>query len=66
MIQSTLFGPQRPKSFCIKKIGVKTDIKKHSEKKQGMTGSVSSRNHVRERKAKPKENDKRSRKHVKK
>ena len=55
MIQSTLFGPQRPKSFCIKKIGVKTNMKKHDEKKQGTVGSVSSRNYVKERKAKPKE-----------
>ena len=47
-------------------MGVKTDIKKHDEKKQGTAGSVSSRNHVKERKAKPKENDKRSRKRVKK
>ena len=45
-----------------KRIGVKTDMKKHGEKRQGTTGSVSSRNHV----TKPKENDKRSRKRVKK
>ena len=44
-----------------KRIGVKTDMKKHGEKRQGTTGSVSSRNHV----TKPKENDKRSRKRVK-
>ena len=49
-----------------KMIGMKTDMKKHDKKKQGTTGSVSSRNHVKERKAKPKENDKRSRKCVKK
>ena len=49
-----------------KRIGVKNDMKKHDEKKQGTVGNVSSRNHVKERKAKPKENDKRSRKHVKK
>ena len=49
-----------------KRIGVKTDMKKHDEKKQGTVGSVSSRNHVKERKAKSKENDKRSRKRVKK
>ena len=30
-------------------------MKKHDEKKQGITGSVSSRNHVKERNAKPKE-----------
>ena len=52
MIQSTLFGPQRPKSFCIKKIGVKIDIKKHGEKKQGTTRSVSSKKRVKKRKAK--------------
>ena len=55
MIQSTLFGPQRPKSFCIKKIGLKTDMKKHDEKKLGIIGSVSSRKCVKERKAKLKE-----------
>ena len=55
MIQSTLFGPQRPKSFCIKKIGLKTDMKKHDEKKQGIIGSVSSRKCVKKRKAKLKE-----------
>ena len=49
-----------------KKIGVKTDMKKHDEKKQGTVGNVSSRNHVKERKAKPKENEKRSRKYMKK
>ena len=54
-IQSTLFGPQRPKSFCIKRIGLKTNMKKHDEKKQGTTRSVSSRKHVKERKAKLKE-----------
>ena len=41
-------------------------MKKYGEKKQGTAESVSSRNHVKERKAKPKENDKRSRKHMKK
>ena len=66
MIRSILFGLQRPRSFCIKKIGVKANIKKHGEKKQGAAGSVSSRNHVKERKDKSKENDKRSRKRVKK
>ena len=35
-----------------KKIGVKANMKKHDEKKQGTTGSVSSRNHVKKRKAK--------------
>ena len=52
MIQSTLFGSQRPKSFCIKKIGVKIDIKKHGENKQETAGSVSSRKRVKKRKAK--------------
>ena len=41
-------------------------MKKHDEKKQGTTGDVSSRNYVKERKAKPKENDKHSRKSMKK
>ena len=45
---------------------MKTDMKKHDEKKQGTVGSVSSKNHVKERKAKLNENDKRSRKRVKK
>ena len=49
-----------------KRISVKTDMKKHDEKKQGTARSVSRRNHVKERKAKPKENDKHSRKRVKK
>ena len=49
-----------------KRISVKTDMKKHDEKKQGTTGSVNSRNHVKERKAKSKENDKHNRKRVKK
>ena len=49
-----------------KRIDVKIDMKKHDEKKQGTLGSVSSRNHMKERKAKPKENDKCSRKRVKK
>ena len=38
-----------------KKIGVKTNMKKHDKKKQGTAGSVGSRNCVKERKAKPKE-----------
>ena len=41
-------------------------MKKHDEKRQGTAGSVSSKNHVKERKAKPKENDKHSKKRVKK
>ena len=38
-----------------KRIGVKINMKKHDEKKQGTVGSVSSRNCVKERKAKLKE-----------
>ena len=49
-----------------KKIGEKTNMKKHDEKKQGTAGNVNSRNHVKERKAKPMENDKRSRKRMQK
>ena len=49
-----------------KRIGMKNDMKKHDEKKQGTVGNVSSRNHVKERKAKPKENDKCSKKRIKK
>ena len=49
-----------------KKIGVKVNMKKDNEKKQGIVGSVNSRNHVKERKAKLKENDKHNRKHMKK
>ena len=45
-----------------KRIGVKTNIKKHDEKKQGTAGNVSSRNCRKKRKAKSKENNKRSRK----
>ena len=36
-------------------ISVKTNMKKYNEKKQGTTGSVSSRNCVKERKVKSKE-----------
>ena len=38
-----------------KRIGVTTNVKKHDEKKQGTVGSVSSRNCVKERKAKSKQ-----------
>ena len=41
-------------------------MKKHDEKKQGIVGGVNSRNHVKERKAKPKENEKHSKKRIKK
>ena len=33
-------------------------MKKHDEKKQGTVGSVSNKNHMKERKAKPKEKTK--------
>ena len=49
-----------------KKIDVKANMKKHDEKKQRTAGSVSSKNRMKERKAKPKENDKHSRKCMKK
>ena len=45
---------------------MRTKMKKYDEKKHEMAGSVSNKNHVKERKAKPKENDKCSKKHVKK
>ena len=61
-----IIWPTNAQILLCKRIGVKIDIKKHDEKKQGMTGSVSNRNHMKERKSKPKENDKRSRKRVKK
>ena len=38
-----------------KRIEVKTNMKKHDEKKQVTTESVNSRNCIKERKAKPKE-----------
>ena len=61
-----IIWPTKAQILFYKRIGVKTDMKKHDKKKQGMAGSVSSRNHVKERKAKPKENDKHSKKRVKK
>ena len=38
-----------------KRIGVKTNMKKHDEKKQGTAGSVSNRKRVKKRKVKLKE-----------
>ena len=62
-----IIWPTKAQILLYKRIGVKTDMKKHDKKKQGMVGSVRSRNHVKEKKkAKPKENDKHSRKRVKK
>ena len=61
-----IIWPTKAQILLCKRIGVKIDMKKHDEKKQGTTGSVSSKNHMKERKAKPKENDKCSRKRMKK
>ena len=61
-----IIWPTKTQILLYKRIGVKTDMKKHNEMKQGKARSVNSRNHVKERKAKLKENDKRSRKHMKK
>ena len=61
-----IIWPTKAQILLYKRIGVKANIKKHGEKKQGAAGSVSSRNHVKERKVKPKENDKRSKTRVKK
>ena len=38
-----------------KRIGVKTNMKKHDEKKQGISANVNSKNCMKERKVKPKE-----------
>ena len=59
-----IFWPTKAQILLYKKIGMKVNMKKHNEKKQGTARSVSSRNHVKERKAKPKENDKHSRKRI--
>ena len=61
-----IIWPTKTQILFYKRMGVKTDMKKHDEKKQGTAGNVNSRNHVKERKAKPKENDKCSRKRMKK
>ena len=61
-----IIWPTNAQILLYKRIGMKTDMKTHDEKKQGTAGSVSSRNHMKERKGKPKENDKRSKKRVKK
>ena len=61
-----IIWPTKAQILLYKKIGVKANMKKHDEKKQGIVGSVNSRNHVKERKAKLKENDKHNRKHMKK
>ena len=61
-----IIWPTKTQILLCKRIGVKTDMKKHDEMKQGTARSVSSKTHVKERKAKPKKNDKRSRKCVEK
>ena len=50
-----IIWPTKAQILLYKKIGVKANMKKYDEKKQGTTGDVSSRNNVKERKAKPKE-----------
>ena len=61
-----IIWPTKTQILFYKRMGVKTDMKKHDEKKQGTAGNVNSRKHVKERKTKLKENDKCSRKRVKK
>ena len=61
-----IIWPTKAQLLLYKRIGMKIDMKKHDEKKKGTAGSVSSRNHMKERKAKPKENDKCSRKRMNK
>ena len=61
-----IIWPTNAQILLYKKIGMKVNMKKHNEKKQGTARSVSNRNHMKERKSKPKENDKHSRKHIKK
>ena len=50
-----IIWPTKAQILLYKKIGVKANMKKYDEKKQGTAGDVNSRNHVKERKAKPKE-----------
>ena len=45
-----IIWPTKAKILLYKRIGVKTDMKKHDKKKQGTVGSVRSRNHVKEKK----------------
>ena len=49
-----IIWPTKAQILSYKKIGVKTNMKKHDEKKKGIAGSVSSRNHVKERKSQTK------------
>ena len=48
-----IIWPTKAQILLYKRIGLKIDMKKHDKKKQGTTGSVSSRNHVKKRKEKP-------------
>ena len=50
-----IIWPIKAQILLYKRICVKTNMKKHDEKKQGTTRSVSSRNCVKERKSKLKE-----------
>ena len=61
-----IIWPTKTQILFYKRMGVKTDMKKHNEKKQRTAGNVNSRKHVKERKTKLKENDKCNRKRVKK
>ena len=61
-----IIWPTKAQILLYKKIGVKANMKKYDEKKQGTAGDVSSRNHVKEIKSKPKENEKHNRKRMKK
>ena len=45
-----IIWPTKAQILLYKRIGVKTDMKKHDKKKQGTVGSVRSRNHVKEKK----------------
>ena len=68
-----IIWPTKAQILLYKRIGLKIDMKKHDKKKQGTIGSVSNKKcqqqesrKEKKRKAKPKENDKHSRKFVKK
>ena len=50
-----IIWPIKAQILLYKRICVKTNMKKHDEKKQGIVGSVNSKNCVKERKFKPKE-----------
>jgi len=50
-----IIWPTKAKIFFYKKTDVKTNMKKHSEKKQGTTRSVNNSNCMKKRKVKPKE-----------